>query len=361
MARARNNEVLQDYVGETQGTSTQTNTFTPLPCSEYPVDAGWCQKYRANPQIEIQNLSNTFSISTAQAADLFTRCCDEVSNEFPCEDVSQGWCQKYRQAAPSGFNSAAMQSTINGFISYASTFGYTLTYNEAYNTLLRCCEGVLPPCNPEIQVVCQQIEDAITNNDYQSFLQGIQMMAANWTSLTWAQAVQSAANMNTFKMEIGLICAGCPVVVDTSSPFWDDAIGTPIIPLEQCKCCQKNIGGGTSPYLVTGASGNPAFVAAGQCKNFEIGTSYTPSGVPNPTTVFFPNGLSDCRPTTAVLPCETGVSPNPIVKPLNKGEQKEYRNMSGNKTNHWIPLLVLGLSLSIGIYISEYATKKLIK
>ena len=42
-------------------------------------------------------------------------------------------------------------------------------------------------------------------------------------------------------------------------------------------------------------------------------------------------------------------------------QSKRYMNMSGTKTNHWVPLLVLGASLMIGLYISEYATKKLIK
>ena len=72
---------------------------------------------------------------------------------------------------------------------------------------------------------------------------------------------------------------------------------------EQCHCCKINASGGTSPYVVTGASGNPAFVAVGGCSNFEVGTSYTPTGVPNPTTVFFPSGLSGCRPITQPLPC----------------------------------------------------------
>jgi CHASE1-domain containing sensor protein len=36
-------------------------------------------------------------------------------------------------------------------------------------------------------------------------------------------------------------------------------------------------------------------------------------------------------------------------------------NMSGTKTNHWVPLLVLGASLMVGLYMSEYATKKIIK
>jgi hypothetical protein len=45
----------------------------------------------------------------------------------------------------------------------------------------------------------------------------------------------------------------------------------------------------------------------------------------------------------------------------NNSQSKRYMNMSGTKTNHWVPLLVLGASLMVGIYMSEYATKKLNK
>jgi len=428
--------------GSTSGTSRGPN-LGQLPLHQackYVQSEGVCERVYAHvsnndmtaAMQEISAFAVQENITAAIAYSLIKQCCGfdigGTSTDFPCEDVSQGWCQKYQQALPYGVNSTNMQGTVNGFISYANTFGYTLTYNEAYNTLVRCCEGVgvssgdnpceddlwlnmpqgvasgqqtwwgkadycarcaaintnptgnavdgnfpatltssapywnanpngtnycgccedtsttgtitLPPCNPEIQVVCQQIADAIANNDFQSFLEGAAMMAANWTSVTWAQAVQSASNMNTLKMEISTICEGCPVSVDTSSNFWDDAIGTGTTQLEQCKCCDQT---GT-PTAMAG------FVAQGNCHTYNGNTWSGPNA----------GSWTNCSSTNVTLPCE-GSGSSVSAKKGRGRDGGEYKNMSGMKTNHWIPLLVLGLSLTLGIYISEYATKKLIK
>ena len=96
-------------------------------------------------------------ISSPDAYALVLRCCPDngTQGDFSCDRVSQDWCTKFHAAYPHGQNSANMQGTVNPFISYALGFGYTLSYNDAYAILLRCCgdgtntgDGPCPPANP---------------------------------------------------------------------------------------------------------------------------------------------------------------------------------------------------------------------
>ena len=82
-------------------------------------------------------------LTQQQAYNQLVECCregDVPPIDFPCDRVTQSdWCPKFHVAYPQGMNSPAMQGTVNGFISYAVQFGYNLTYQQAYNILLKCC------------------------------------------------------------------------------------------------------------------------------------------------------------------------------------------------------------------------------
>ena len=126
----------------------------------------------------------------------------------------------------------------------------------------------------------------------------------------WLQILTSGTYLYATKADCETAESDCSSEDDT----------TPV-QTEQCHCCQTIAGGGTSPYIITGPNGQAAFVAVGKCNEFEIGNSYTPTGVPNPTTIYFTSGLSDCRPITQPLPCE-GTNVVGTLE-LKKGENKE--------------------------------------
>ena len=126
----------------------------------------------------------------------------------------------------------------------------------------------------------------------------------------WLQILTSGTNLHATKADCETAESDCSSDDDT----------TPV-QTEQCHCCQTIAGGGTSPYVVVGPNGNPPSVAVGKCDVFEQGSSYTPTGVPNPTTIFFTSGLSDCRPITQPLPCEETIVTG--TSALKKGENKE--------------------------------------
>lgn len=124
-----------------------TGTGSDIPC-KYVRAEGVCQKYWSymnnnDAQAAMQEV-NQFAlnegISTPAAYALVLKCCDDSGlGEFSCERVSQDWCTKFHAAFPFGKNSVNMQGSVNPFIVYASGFGYTLTYDQAYDILLRCC------------------------------------------------------------------------------------------------------------------------------------------------------------------------------------------------------------------------------
>ena len=96
-------------------------------------------------------------ISSPTAYALVLKCCPDTGTqgEFSCDRVGADWCTKFHAAYPQGMNSPAMQGTVNPFINYAATFGYTLSYSDAYALLLRCCgdgtgtgDRPCPPADP---------------------------------------------------------------------------------------------------------------------------------------------------------------------------------------------------------------------
>lgn len=134
-----------------------TSTGSDIPC-KYVRAEGICQKYwfhmnNNDAQAAMQEV-NQFAlnegISTPAAYALVLKCCDDNGlGEFSCERVNQDWCTKFHAAFPYGQQSPNMQGTVNPFIAYASGFGYTLTYDQAYDILLRCCgDGTSTSVNP---------------------------------------------------------------------------------------------------------------------------------------------------------------------------------------------------------------------
>ena len=124
-----------------------TGTGSNIPC-KYVRAEGVCQKYWSymnnndaqSAMQEVNQFALNEGISTPAAYALVLKCCDDSGlEEFSCERVSQDWCTKFHAAFPFGKNSANMQGSVNPFIVYAGGFGYTLTYDQAYDILLRCC------------------------------------------------------------------------------------------------------------------------------------------------------------------------------------------------------------------------------
>ena len=126
-----------------------TGTGSDIPC-RYVIAEGICQKYWSHmnnndaqsAMQEVNQFALNEGISTPAAYALVLKCCGDgvvLQDDFSCERVSQDWCTKFHAAFPFGKNSVNMQGTVNPFIGYASGFGYTLTYDQAYDILLRCC------------------------------------------------------------------------------------------------------------------------------------------------------------------------------------------------------------------------------
>jgi len=197
-----------------------TGTGSNIPC-KYVRAEGVCQKYWSymnnnDAQAAMQEV-NQFAlnegISTPAAYALVLKCCDDSGlGEFSCERVSQDWCTKFHAAFPFGKQSQNMQGTVNPFIGYASGFGYTLTYDQAYDILLRCCgDGTSTGNNP-----CED---------------------PNWTNLQWGGTI-GQANYNGGKNNYCDRCstnsqgASFPVIWQNGQWQYDPINGT-----NYCECC----------------------------------------------------------------------------------------------------------------------------
>lgn len=131
----------------------------PIDC-DYLISNGYCEEYNAamanNDVQQAMAVVNSFALasglSSSDAYSLIRECCegcpDCPTGDMPCEEVPEDWCIKFRAAYPFGMNSVNMQGTVNPFIQYAAGRGYTLTYDQAYSTLLRCCGEPVTPTNP---------------------------------------------------------------------------------------------------------------------------------------------------------------------------------------------------------------------
>ena len=231
-----------------------TGTGSEIPC-KYVTSHGICEQYwghmnNNDGQAAMQAIS-TFAyqegLSSADAYNLVLKCCPDnrTQGDFPCDRVTPDWCNKFNPALAQGQNSPAMQGVVNGFITYATQFGYNLSYSEAYAILLRCCRD-----NTTIDVSpwCPQYVIAVDNADLTSMQQIITTVASTF-SISWQQASQLLYDE--------CICPDnnnrgpCPPS-DQNSPFYTNAgefcpqcspsgyyYGHP-----DCRCCDDNSGTG---------------------------------------------------------------------------------------------------------------------
>lgn len=133
------------------------------PVNDYANVDAYCDKYYQAYISGNGNALNTISftvasmynISNEQAKALLAERCLCKGFEFPIDDpiddpigdpitfncsyVTPQWCTKFNQAFPFGKDSANMQGTVVPFITYASGYGFNLTYDQAYGLLLKCC------------------------------------------------------------------------------------------------------------------------------------------------------------------------------------------------------------------------------
>ena len=191
-----------------------------IPC-KYVRAEGICQKYwmhmnNNDAQAAMQEV-NQFAlnegISTPAAYALVLKCCDDSGlGEFSCDRVNQDWCTKFHAAFPYGKQSVNMQGTVNPFIAYASGFGYTLNYNQAYDILLRCCgDGTSTGDNP-----CED---------------------PNWTNLQWQGTIGQPnypGGKNNYCDRCGTNSQGAnfPVIWMNGQWQYDPINGT-----NYCQCC----------------------------------------------------------------------------------------------------------------------------
>jgi hypothetical protein len=193
-----------------------------IPC-KYVRAEGVCQKYWSHmnnndaqaAMQEVNQFALNEGISTPAAYALVLKCCDDNGlGEFSCERVNQDWCTKFHAAFAYGKQSPNMQGTVNPFIAYASGFGYTLTYDQAYDILLRCCgDGTSTGNNP-----CED---------------------PNWTNLQWGGTI-GQANYNGGKNNYCDRCstnsqgANFPVIWNPQNGQWQY---DPINGTNYCQCC----------------------------------------------------------------------------------------------------------------------------
>ncbi len=105
-------------------------------------------------------VASMYNIDNAQAKALLAERClckgyelpiDEPTDDpisFDCSFVTQEWCIKFNQAFAFGKDSPNMQGTVIPFITYASGYGVTLTYDQAYGLLQKCCRDGNTGDNP---------------------------------------------------------------------------------------------------------------------------------------------------------------------------------------------------------------------
>ena len=248
----------------------------------------------------------------------YCQCCeDDTSGDFTCEIFQQlsqqqrdGLCQKWQQAQG---NSLAMQSEINNLANI-------LSVSDAYAQWIyeNCCN----PC-PEASPNSPYFTfPGFCDSDYCKDGQG------NWLSPGHPDCV-CCPGYTSVSTE------PCPPQ-DPNSPYYTND-------QEFCPQCQP----GGYYYNIN----HP------DCKCCtDIVTNTTPTRYRCDA-----GGCLQCTPGAPASAC-------PYTEPTCGGNcgrstptNPQYMSMSGTKTNHWVPLLVLGASLMVGLYISEYATKKLIK
>ena len=135
------------------------NSLSVPPVNDYSNVDAYCEKYSlaylsgngSEMNLIASTVASMYNISNEQAKSLLAERClcngyelptDEPTDNpvmFDCSYVTQEWCTKFIQAFEFGKDSPNMQGTVLPFITYASGFGFTLTYDQAYGLLLKCC------------------------------------------------------------------------------------------------------------------------------------------------------------------------------------------------------------------------------
>ena len=79
----------------------------------------------------------------------YCSCCQPTNPnvDYSCENVPEEFCIQFRNATASG-QTTALTNVVSTFTNYAANLGASLSYNEAYNILKRCCEQSTRPTEP---------------------------------------------------------------------------------------------------------------------------------------------------------------------------------------------------------------------
>ena len=384
------------------GTAGTRQNLADIPqhqACKYVSSEGVCERYGAHIQNndssaanqEIQDFATQENITFQQANTLIQICCGYrggTSNVGKCdEDLwvnmpqgvasgNQTWWGKSNycnRCAVSSSNTTGLASDGNLPVFLTSAAPY---WNASQNgkNYCQCCE-----------------DDNIGDYTCETFKQLSQQQQDGYCQ-KWKQAqgnplaiqseIQNLATIlsisNSYAQWIfENCCDDCPPS-DLNSPFYTtdlfcesdwcvDGQGNPLPSAHpDCKCCPSN----NNPCPPSDPN-SPFYTNPGEfCGNCGPGQGYANHPdcqcCDNQADVLRyrcdAGGCLQCTPGSPASAC-------PYTEPTcgnncgrsNNSQSKRYMNMSGTKTNNWIPLLVLGLSLAVGIYISEYATKKIIK
>ena len=247
----------------------------------------------------------------------YCHCCeDDNTGDYTCETFKQisqqqqdGYCQKWKQAQG---NPLAIQSEIQNLATILS-----ISNSYAQWIFENCCDD----CPPSDSNSPFYTTDNFCDSDWCVDGQGNPLPSAH------PDCKCCPSNNNP-----------CPPA-DPNSPFYTN-------PGEFCISCGPGQGYANHPDCQ--CCDNQADVLRYRCD--AGGCLQCPPGTPASVC---PHNESTCANS-----CGTSAPP---IKRWGGQSRGAYYGMSGTKTNNWIPVLVLGLSLAVGIYISEYATKKIIK
>ena len=384
------------------GTAGTRQNLADIPqhqACKYVSSEGVCERYGAHIQNndssaanqEIQDFATQENITFQQANTLIQICCGYrggTSNVGKCdEDLwvnmpqgvasgNQTWWGKSNycnRCAVSSSNTTGLASDGNLPVFLTSAAPY---WNASQNgkNYCQCCE-----------------DDNIGDYTCETFKQLSQQQQDGYCQ-KWKQAQGNPSAIQSEIQNLATIlsisnsyaqwifencCDDCPPS-DLNSPFYTtdlfcesdwcvDGQGNPLPSAHpDCKCCPSN----NNPCPPSDPN-SPFYTNPGEfCGNCGPGQGYANHPdcqcCDNQADVLRyrcdAGGCLQCPPGTSASVC-------PHTEPTcgnncgrsNNSQSKRYMNMSGTKTNNWIPLLVLGLSLAVGIYISEYATKKIIK
>lgn len=386
--------------GGTMSGAASNGHGTNIPC-KYVTSEGVCERYSAHIQNndyaaanqEIQDFATQENISFTQANSLIQVCCGfrTGNNNGKCDEdlwlsmpqgtvaPGQSWWGKAdycKRCEVDSNNTSGLATNGNFPVFLMSTSPYWNPDPNGKN-YCHCCEN-----DNSGDYTCETFQQ-LTPQQQAGYCQKWQQAQGN--PLAMSSEIQNLATILSISLSyaewIFINCCGdCPPT-NSNSPYYTygsthpddfcnsdfcvDNLGNPLPSAHpDCVCCDGNDGpcpptDMTSPFYT-----NPAEF----CGNCGPGQGYAN----HPDCKCCDNqpdisryrcdagGCLECPPGTpaSVCPHNEDTCANTCSTPPTQGS---YYSMTGTKTNHWIPLLILGASLVVGIYISEYATKKLIK